>query len=134
MERYIYTQLPPTVPRGRSPLFTRIMTLYPGTTDDPIHCSLRITDVQHTEPYETLSYTWGAPTGILEPYVLCDGSPISITPNLNAALRALRYLNAVRLLWVDAICIDQQNLEERGRQVGYMRCKILRLKKCRISF
>ena len=48
---------------------------------------------------------------------------MSITPNLDRAMRWLRYVDRERVFWIDAICIDQENIEERGRQVGYMRCR-----------
>jgi hypothetical protein len=40
--------------------------------------------------------------------------------NCEAALRRLRLPSAPRQLWVDAICIDQTNIEERNHQVGMM--------------
>jgi hypothetical protein len=70
-------------------------------------------------PYEALSYVWGretAPTPLL-----CRDSELTITANLDHALRHLRPANAPRKLWIDALCIDQENIEERERQVGYMR-------------
>jgi Heterokaryon incompatibility protein (HET) len=45
---------------------------------------------------------------------------LSITANLAEALKYLRNSTAARLLWIDAICINQQDLEERGRQVRLM--------------
>jgi hypothetical protein len=44
-----------------------------------------------------------------------------ITPSLEDALRHLRLLGRDRRLWIDAICINQQDLTERREQVGYMR-------------
>lgn len=46
---------------------------------------------------------------------------LPIKPNLAAALRALRLPHLHRRLWVDAVCIDQNNVDERSRQVEYMR-------------
>ncbi|KAL5329566.1 hypothetical protein ACEPPN_003080 [Leptodophora sp. 'Broadleaf-Isolate-01'] len=45
---------------------------------------------------------------------------IQITPNLDGALRQLRYADRPRLLWVDAISINQGDLAERSRQVRIM--------------
>ncbi|KAH7314275.1 heterokaryon incompatibility protein-domain-containing protein [Rhexocercosporidium sp. MPI-PUGE-AT-0058] len=47
--------------------------------------------------------------------------PFSITPRLEEALRHLRYQDTPRILWVDALCIDQANNSERRYQVGLMR-------------
>lgn len=46
---------------------------------------------------------------------------MQIKANLDTALRSLRLPTQSRRLWVDALCIDQSNVEERGRQVQYMR-------------
>lgn len=48
-----------------------------------------------------------------------DGHPIKITKNLEHALRNL-YRKRIYRLWVDAVCIDQENTEEQGSQVGTM--------------
>lgn len=123
MEPYKYQPLPPLPAHGPAPPLTRLLTLHPGVPSDPIHCSIFIANVQSTIPYEALSYTWGPPSNSETPYVFCDNRVVSITPNLDGALRVLRHPHQERVLWVDAICIDQGNLGERSRQVGYMRCK-----------
>jgi Heterokaryon incompatibility protein (HET) len=51
----------------------------------------------------------------------CSGMKIQITVNLDAALRRLRLPDQPRLLWVDAICINQGDIIERSRQVRIMR-------------
>jgi hypothetical protein len=52
---------------------------------------------------------------------MLDGKPFAIQGNLYDALYDLRPTgNMLRMLWADAICIDQRNLEERKRQVGLM--------------
>jgi hypothetical protein len=68
--------------------------------------------------YEALSYIWGGPTNTVE--IICGQGRLSITVNLRDAIRRFRYKNKCRVLWVDAICIDQRNIEERGKQVQLM--------------
>ncbi|KAL5617601.1 hypothetical protein FOBRF1_006349 [Fusarium oxysporum] len=69
-------------------------------------------------PYEALSYVWGAQ---YTPYsIKLDEKVISITTSLQAALYHLRKPNEDRILWVDALCIDQKNIRERGHQVSLM--------------
>ncbi|GAB7330308.1 hypothetical protein MBLNU13_g01949t1 [Cladosporium sp. NU13] len=69
--------------------------------------------------FEALSYTWGE--SLHNEYVeVQDQIRIAITDNLARALRRLRHRTQPRNLWIDAICIDQKNLEERSRQVAYM--------------
>ena len=48
------------------------------------------------------------------------GQHLGVTRNLAEALRYLRFKDKPRVMWIDAICVDQQNLEERGRQVQRM--------------
>jgi hypothetical protein len=56
------------------------------------------------------------------------GRPLKITKNLEHALGYLHSCNAGSL-WIDAVCIDQANLDERGHQVGFMGNLFSRAKK-----
>lgn len=69
-------------------------------------------------PYEALSYVWGfrKPSHRL----IVNGQVLYITSMLYDALRCLRHPKEDRILWVDAICIDQSNVRERGHQVRQM--------------
>lgn len=49
-----------------------------------------------------------------------DEGVISITKNLDTALRHLRHKDEPRLIWIDALCIDQTNDEEKSKQVAVM--------------
>jgi hypothetical protein len=69
-------------------------------------------------PYEALSYTWGGTE--LSASVQINHHTLAVTENLYLALQYLRSRDADRILWVDAICIDQGNSKERGHQVGQM--------------
>lgn len=68
--------------------------------------------------YEALSYAWGDP--ILDRSIDLNGTHYAITSNLHLALRALRHTDKERILWVDAVCIDQHNIKERSHQVSRM--------------
>lgn len=72
--------------------------------------------------YEALSYTWGPPqktdcVAVLTPSGL---RALDIGHSLAVALRHLRYQDEPRTLWIDAICINQTDLEEQSKQVGRM--------------
>lgn len=69
--------------------------------------------------YESLSYTWGQLDGE-EHYVSLNGEDFNVTPNLELALQALRKPNEPRTMWIDAICINQDDLQERSEQVQIM--------------
>lgn len=69
--------------------------------------------------YEALSYVWGKSSGKCT--ITLDGKKgVPVTDNLYAALRRLRRPDRRRVLWVDAVCIDQKNVVERNWQVQMM--------------
>ncbi|RKL30015.1 hypothetical protein BFJ70_g10311 [Fusarium oxysporum] len=68
--------------------------------------------------YEALSYTWGDPEPTKR--ILVNRLPFWIAANLFAALRQLRLPEQPRVLWADAICINQNDLIEKAGQVGMM--------------
>jgi hypothetical protein len=68
--------------------------------------------------YETLSYVWGDSRHTKS--ITVGGEIFNATDNLFDFLGCLRQPTAVRFLWADAICIDQINDDEKGRQIGLM--------------
>ena len=123
----------------------RLMTLLPGEFQDDIFITLETVTLtrDHVPHYETLSYVWGSPK---HPRTIFIESPeaepkkpfgslslvdnigkrrllaatLSITQNLAEALKYLRYKDRPRVLWIDAICVNQQDVAERGHQVKRM--------------
>lgn len=85
---------------------------------EPLHCNLSIVSLDREPQYEALSYVWGDPN-VRKP-ILLNGEPFSVTLNLEAALRALRLPDQVRTIWIDALCINQNQVEERNHQVSQM--------------
>jgi hypothetical protein len=72
--------------------------------------------------FEALSYTWGDGGDVRS--ILVNEIRRDVSRNLEEALRALRGLQETRLgmcYWVDSLCIDQENLEERNEQVKRMK-------------
>jgi hypothetical protein len=76
-------------------------------------------DGTDTIPYDALSYTWGALEKTAT--VIVNGKTFDVTENLYSAFRHLRSKNQDRILWADAICINQSDDKERGHQVQQMR-------------
>jgi hypothetical protein len=74
--------------------------------------------IDKAPPYEALSYVWGNPNP--SDRVLCNGQPIQIGPSLSQALRRIRCQEATRTVWVDAICINQEDEDEKSHQVPMM--------------
>jgi len=75
-------------------------------------------DNSTSKSFEALSYAWG-PEDLFREMSL-DNTKVTITPNLENALRELRQAKGDRLLWVDAVCIDQANYNEQSEQVRMM--------------
>ena len=110
----------------RSKRQIRVLILLPAVDEDnDIHCHLRTISLEEKEKkekretkYEALSYTWGDPSN--KNIIYINQSPFKVTKNLYIALRYLRE-SVPRTLWVDAICINQESVEERNFQVRQMR-------------
>jgi hypothetical protein len=90
----------------------------------PLKCSLMHTKLSLCDSrdifghYVTLSYVWGDPEKKRKLFV--DGKRLDITTNLCSALLDLRDEQLNLLLWVDGICINQENDTEKATQVGLM--------------
>ncbi|KAF8855643.1 HET-domain-containing protein, partial [Acephala macrosclerotiorum] len=102
----------------------RLILLQPASSkSQDLHCTLEYTTIAHCDReiidhYTALSYIWGDPTK--QGRILIDGTSVVITESLDAALRDLRDEKRVLRIWADALCINQQDLEERGTQVKLM--------------
>ncbi|KAJ9665890.1 hypothetical protein H2201_004014 [Coniosporium apollinis] len=111
----------------------------------PLSYSLKIVELKDAPEYDALSYTWGNPLTVFpskeamleserdskrQYHIICDGRPLAVGHNLFDALHHLSYLEdqpeeaggqtQSTPIWIDAICIDQPNLAERGAQVCIM--------------
>jgi hypothetical protein len=87
------------------------------TAPDKIRCTFSLASL-HDEPYyEALSYVWGT-SGTTSSVLLHERS-FPVTRNLESILRHLRGVKE-RVLWIDALCIDQSNIDERSQQVSEM--------------
>ncbi|KAK7698967.1 hypothetical protein SLS64_012022 [Diaporthe eres] len=111
----IYTALDPRLPE------IRVLKLLPSASfDAPLECRLvRRPLYGDADGYEALSYVWGEKEFTAE--ITLDNEPYFITPNLEMAMRHLRRPSVERTLWVDALCINQNDLVERSQQVLLMK-------------
>jgi hypothetical protein len=106
----------------------RLLCLYPGEFHEPIRCDLLHANLDDDIEYEALSYTWASEDGdaSLSQCIECayigeeETSTLPVTLSCASALRRLRPTSQERLLWIDALAIDQNNLQERNHQVGLM--------------
>jgi Heterokaryon incompatibility protein (HET) len=97
----------------------RLLLLKPSKSSKAqIECSLVNVSLNDNPTFEALSYAWGNPT-IVES-ILLDGQIFHVTSNALSALKGLRYKKQSRTLWIDAISINQDSLEEREAQLQLM--------------
>ena len=98
----------------------RILTVKPTSTwDQIIECELKTVSLDDDNLFfEALSYVWGTSTA--PGRILLHGTEHNVTRNLEDALRHLRHSDRPRSLWVDAVCINQDDVVERVAQVLMM--------------
>jgi hypothetical protein len=114
----VYSAVPLYPPSSSSPI--RLLKLSPATAvNDHIECELFCSDLDGPQTFEALSYTWGSVDNPVT--ISLHSTPTQITQNLAAALRHLRLPNEARILWVDALCINQADEDEKSLQVAQMR-------------
>lgn len=121
-------------PHINSPLYNpllsgnsiRVLRLASGNFSDAIICQFFLVDIGPSRPsYDVLSYVWG-PSYLgnndrEKTTIECDGHRLTIQKSLETALRHIRSSSTARILWVDAICINQEDKQERSHQVTLMR-------------
>ena len=93
-----------------------LLEIQPDKDDRQKFCKLIMRNILPRAPrYEALSYAWGNTWDKVN--ITCDGISVWITQNLFDTLHKIRLPNRPRFLWADAICINQEDMEERERQV-----------------
>ena len=101
----------------------RLITIIPGN-NVPIRTTLSkasLNDANESMPrYTALSYVWGSPTP--RKCITCNDEEITVTANLEAALVLLRDKSQETVIWIDQLCINQNDYDERNKQVSMMGC------------
>ena len=110
-QRYQYKSL-------SDPRNFRTLYIEPGTHGSRIRGSLHESCPGDGVKYVALSYVWGSPQVVA--YVMVDGCYSLVTENLYAALEHLRSEQEPLCIWIDQICINQLDQEERSQQVMLM--------------
>jgi hypothetical protein len=114
----------------------RLLEIQSGHSNEHVVCSMLHTSIKDTKnqiPYTALSYCWGSPKTkkaitvqvpleFDDPGTQTQVFEVQIQENLYDAIKHLRRQDGrSRTLWADFLCIDQDNIEERNRQVSLMR-------------
>ena len=97
----------------------RLIHLLPGQGDEPVSCSLVTANIDDGLQYEAVSYVWGERWDAAKLFL--DGIPFKVTKNLYLALECIRSPTDEKVLWADAMCINQEDPAERSAQVRIMR-------------
>lgn len=110
--------------------FLQVRLREQASGEDPvISCQLSIHRVSQCPPYVALSYAWHEPLATFDSDqsgskpVILDRHKISVTANLSHALHHLaahQPTGHANYSWIDAICINQSNDNERTSQVSIM--------------
>jgi hypothetical protein len=111
---YTYSQL------DRHRKEVRLLLLAPGSGNNTLECKLKHAFIDQSPPplYETISYVCGDPQ--TKSVIKLHDTEIHILASCEAALRRMRLSTTERVLWIDAICINQEDTDERSHQVGMM--------------
>lgn len=88
--------------------------------NDVISGKFRVVDFNDRPVFTALSYVWGEHSDSDNDVIYCDNYPIRITRNCWLALWYLRKLFGDISIWIDAICINQEDLEEKNSQIPLM--------------
>lgn len=116
-------------------LQVRLVCLSPGISQEqgienaPLKCSIKTFSLSEIPPYTALSYTWGCPDRIFHLLVsesANDSSEsietiLSITKSVEEALLHLRHPSLTLNLWIDQLCINQDDIVEKSTQVLLMK-------------
>ncbi|PMD47201.1 HET-domain-containing protein [Hyaloscypha variabilis F] len=96
----------------------RLIDLSPGDYHKDLEATLVTYSLGDWPYYEALSYTWGSLEA--DRKIILNGRDFAIGKSLEDALRTLRRHDSPRRIWIDAICINQDNIPERNHQVQMM--------------
>ena len=99
----------------------RLVNILSGGWDEDIICEIVEISLGTIMPYRALSYAWRLDQNEPDATILCNGVNVKISANLFDALRQLRNVQVPVVLWVDFLCINQQDVVERSLQVAMMR-------------
>ncbi|KAI0846183.1 HET-domain-containing protein [Daldinia vernicosa] len=102
----------------------RLLRLSTTSSDDYLHGDLDVADLTNPNSFEALSYCWAGETNNNDKtksiFIGTLWDIVPITRNCDSALRLLLSKGHSNL-WVDSICINQEDPYERSHQVAIMR-------------
>jgi hypothetical protein len=104
----------------------RVLDIYPvpGSSEniqaEPVMCTFRVIDLNDSPHFTALSYVWGKDSPTSQYSIVCEGVQVPVTQNCQSALKHLRQRLGQFSIWVDALCIKQNDLVEKAQQIPLM--------------
>jgi hypothetical protein len=80
------------------------------SSDDVIRCTFSLASPDEPPAFKALSYVWGDPKGVIP--IEINEHEVFVTVNIHCALRHLRLPDRERIIWIDALCINQKDSDE----------------------
>ncbi|KAI1772249.1 HET-domain-containing protein [Hypoxylon cercidicola] len=97
----------------------RLLEIAPGSDPEDIRCTHKVISLDDKVEYQALSYVWGEITE--DKSIVLEGCRVKVTDNLFSSLHTIRSSTQSTTLWVDALCINQEDAVEKKEQVHMMR-------------
>ena len=124
-EKFKYERLPIQQEDGHPSKVIRLLrTATIGKSPDkdspePLKFELFYTNIDEAPEYEAISYTWGSPEKCREIFI--NDCSLLIPATAFEALQQRSHHSSTRTIWIDFVCINQEDDIEKGHQVGLMR-------------
>lgn len=105
----------------------RILEILPGAIEDSLRCNFDVARLSSEPTYDAISYRWG--DALDQTQICVDGRPISVTSTVSQILHRLRLSDQKRPVWIDQLCINQADQDEKISQIRlmgqiYSRCRL----------
>lgn len=95
----------------------RLLTVNTGSSDS-IECTMSTASLDEKPRYVALSYMWGTQDASKE--IVINHKRFAVRPNLWECLKRFQRQPYPSRIWIDAICVNQENIPERNQQVRLM--------------
>ncbi|KAM7195816.1 Heterokaryon incompatibility protein (HET) domain containing protein [Rhypophila sp. PSN 637] len=88
-------------------------------SESRIHCQFIVVPLASAPPYEAVSYVWGSPTK--DKFISVNNTDLAITSSAYEIIQRRHSFWRERVIWIDQICINQRDVNEKAKQVQMMR-------------
>jgi Heterokaryon incompatibility protein (HET) len=119
VQKWTRTRIYQKIPLDTTRNHIRLLELLPGMPEDKLTGRLSAISLDQAPNYNAVSYVWGGQSQAFS-ITLNGGMALRIGRNLHHALRDLRHTEHSIILWIDAICIQQNSDQEQNHQVQLM--------------